>query len=64
MLVVDVFELLFNVNLSMYKHSYKRVDVKVSMSEQQGEKQKWNEQSKLLENPVEEKRQGNGWQPK
>ena len=64
MLVVDVFELLFNVNLPMYKPSYERVDVKVSMSEQQGEKQKWNEQSKLLENPLEERSQGNTWQPK
>ena len=63
MLVVDVFELLFNVNLPMYKPSYERVDVKVSMSEQQGEKQKWNEQSKLLENPLEERHQGNKWHP-
>ena len=63
MLVVDVFELLFNVNLSMYKHSYKRVDVKVSMSEQQREKQRCQEQSKLLENPLEERHQGNKWHP-
>ena len=48
----------------MYEPSYKRVDVEVSMSEQQREKQKWHEQSKLLENPLEEKRQGNGWQPR
>ena len=63
-LVVDVFELLCNFKPSMYEPSYKRVDVEVSMSEQQREKQKWHEQSKLLENPLEEKRQGNGWQPR
>ena len=64
MLVVDVFELLFNVNLPMYKPSYERVDVKVSMSEQQREKQRWDEQSKLLENPLAERCQGDKWQPK
>ena len=47
----------------MYEPSYKRVDVEVSISEQQKEKQKWHEQCKLLENPLEEKRQGNVWQP-
>ena len=55
MLVVDVFELLFNVNQSMYQPSYKRVDAEGSMSEKQIEKQRRNEQSKLLENPLEER---------
>ena len=62
-LVVDVFELLCNFKPSMYEPSYKRVDAEVSMSEQQKEKQKWLEKCKLLENPLEEKRQRNIWQP-
>merc|ERR1711936_521754 len=40
------------------------VDVELSLSEYQNGKQKWHEQSKLLENPLEERRQGNNWQPK
>ena len=63
-LVVDVLELLFNVVLSMYQPSYERVDGEVSMSEQQREKQRWDEQSKLLENPLAERCQGDKWQPK
>ena len=61
-LVVDVFELLCNFKPSTYEPSYKRVDGEVSMSQHQ-KIQKWQEQCKLLENPMEEKRQGNIWQP-
>ena len=39
----------------MYEPSYKRVDGEVSMSQHQ-KIQKWHEQCKLLENPMEEKR--------
>ena len=66
--ILTIFPVLGSDGRYGYKYAYNMargsVDVELSLSEYQNEKQKWHEQSKLLENPLEERRQGNNWQPK